>query len=356
MNDPPNLYRDPDYQLEQGWPFTAPQQASGGSVQALLYLAFAAFNNGKGSEALKYYRKAARDFNNLEATLNVIEIYEFGFEGVDADLVKACQWMKNVLMTIESTQDQWKHPKVLRGVIVHYGFYMLGARTQTPDGQPSHNLLPENKRNVTDGLKWLERAVELGEAGVASKLGNMYITGKHPKVPKNYEKGMNLLQKAAELGGNGKYAYQLAMVYMIGLVPADEDKHRFWLKKAADLGYYEAVCVQEMEKQVFDGLRIPRKAAEKDIRKIEREEDIESLLNTDASTKCSNPPCEASDNAETGRFSTCVVCRQVKYCSKDCQKVHWKSGHKEACPGMKAEKEGAKNYRIAMIKNRIVDD
>ncbi|CAJ1959355.1 unnamed protein product [Cylindrotheca closterium] len=213
MNDPPNLYRDPDYQIAQGWPFEAAQQAADGNIQALLYLAFTAFNDGNGSVALKHYRKAARDFNNLEATLNVIKIYEFG-QGVGADL----------------------------DIIVNYGYYMLGARTSARDGRTQIEL-PENKRNVNDGLKWLERAAQIGRGDVASNLGNMYMTGGHPKVPRNYEKGMELLEKAAELG-DGHCAYQLSISYKIGIIPVDEGKHRFWLKKAADMAHEEAV--QEM--------------------------------------------------------------------------------------------------------------
>mmetsp|Transcript_7465 Transcript_7465/g.17905 ORF Transcript_7465/g.17905 Transcript_7465/m.17905 type:complete len:352 (+) Transcript_7465:179-1234(+) len=351
MDDPPSLYLDPDYQMAQGWPFTALHQACDGNMQALLYLAFVVSNNGNGPEALRYYRKAARDFNNLEATWWVIKIYEYGLWGVDADLVKACQWMKNVLMTIESTQDQWKHPKIRRDIIVNYGWYMLGARTSALDGQPQLEL-PENKRNVTDGLKWLERAAEMGEGDVASTLGNIYMTGENPKIPQNYEKGMKLLQIAAELG-NGKCAYQLSISYMIGLVPVDEGKYRFWSKKAVELGYGEAVERIAMHTK---GFGIQREEAEKEIEKLEREEDIEFILTTDESTKCSNPPCEARETDETGLFKVCVACRHVKYCSKHCQKIHWKSGHKQDCPKLKDQKEEAKKTNIDMIRNRIVDD
>jgi hypothetical protein len=30
-------------------------------------------------------------------------------------------------------------------------------------------------------------------------------------------------------------------------------------------------------------------------------------------------------------LSACTRCRTVAYCSKDCQRTHWKSGHKQAC-------------------------
>ena len=100
---------------------------------------------------------------------------------------------------------------------------------------------------------------------------------------------------------------------------------------------------------------INRKKAMKKIKKLEREDDIENMLTTNSSRKCSNPSCDAMDTTEE-RFMVCVVCRHVKYCSKDCQRAHWKSGHKQDCPKLKDEKDSLKNMNIKMLKNRIVDD
>lgn len=350
MEDPPNLYRDPSYQQAQGWPSTAQVQASQGNVQAILYLALKAFNHGNSSVALKHYRKAAKDFNNLDATLNIIKIYEFG-QGVSGDIVKACQWMKKVLLAIESTPDQWEKPLIRRDVIVNYGWYMLGGKTSAHQERPQLQL-PQEMRNVKDGLKWLERAIDMGEGDVASNLGNIYMTGQHPKIPKNYEKGMSCLEKAAELG-NGQCAYQLAITYKIGIVPVDKDKYYHWLRKAAELGYHEALS--EMGRQTNEfGIR--RKAAKKQIKKLEKDRDIVSMLTTDETAKCSNPSCTATENEETGRFQVCIVCKHVKYCSKDCQTVHWRAGHKKECPKMKEQKEAMKKMNIDMLRNRIVDD
>merc|ERR1719335_1865258 len=46
--------------------------------------------------------------------------------------------------------------------------------------------------------------------------------------------------------------------------------------------------------------------------------------------KCSNPICE---NVETsiGQFKVCTRCTAVHYCSRMCQKKHWKSAHKKVC-------------------------
>ena len=43
-------------------------------------------------------------------------------------------------------------------------------------------------------------------------------------------------------------------------------------------------------------------------------------------------PIECSNcGTSIGPFSICSRCMQVHYCSKDCQTVHWKGGHKKFC-------------------------
>lgn len=42
-------------------------------------------------------------------------------------------------------------------------------------------------------------------------------------------------------------------------------------------------------------------------------------------------PCAKCDAAHTPEFKTCSKCRGVWYCSKACQKAHWRSGHKRVC-------------------------
>ena len=37
--------------------------------------------------------------------------------------------------------------------------------------------------------------------------------------------------------------------------------------------------------------------------------------------------------------SKCAGCKERYYCSRACQKVHWKAGHKAQCPVLKARRE-----------------
>jgi hypothetical protein len=41
--------------------------------------------------------------------------------------------------------------------------------------------------------------------------------------------------------------------------------------------------------------------------------------------------CLASKPKEGKKLSVCGKCKDVKYCSRDCQVAHWKAGHKDVC-------------------------
>merc|ERR1712168_65967 len=48
--------------------------------------------------------------------------------------------------------------------------------------------------------------------------------------------------------------------------------------------------------------------------------------------KCSNRGCKEYQGKGNGvRFKKCSRCRLVLYCSKDCQKEHWVTGHENIC-------------------------
>jgi hypothetical protein len=58
---------------------------------------------------------------------------------------------------------------------------------------------------------------------------------------------------------------------------------------------------------------------------------------------CSNPGCTntSSDSEATLPLSLCSGCGTVAYCGRDCQRGHWRTGHKEACAALAAAgKEG----------------
>lgn len=46
--------------------------------------------------------------------------------------------------------------------------------------------------------------------------------------------------------------------------------------------------------------------------------------------RCSNPACCQIEAAQSA-FRVCGSCRRAAYCTPECQRAHWKSGHKAEC-------------------------
>ncbi|KAJ7481526.1 hypothetical protein FB451DRAFT_1394174 [Mycena latifolia] len=62
-------------------------------------------------------------------------------------------------------------------------------------------------------------------------------------------------------------------------------------------------------------------------------QDRSSLFDVDMHTRCHNPSCRKIDTQNN--FSSCSSCFTTSYCSSDCQKAHWKSGHRVDCKTLK---------------------
>ncbi|KAJ7253050.1 hypothetical protein B0H12DRAFT_1117197 [Mycena haematopus] len=61
--------------------------------------------------------------------------------------------------------------------------------------------------------------------------------------------------------------------------------------------------------------------------------DRSKLFDTDMEVRCSNPSCREVDTGKI--FSSCSGCFTVSYCGSECQKEHWKNGHKVECKTLK---------------------
>lgn len=58
-------------------------------------------------------------------------------------------------------------------------------------------------------------------------------------------------------------------------------------------------------------------------------------------TTCSAPGCNGNDMG-ANRLMRCRGCSAVSYCGRECQKRHWKAGHKQECPTLANEKRRAR--------------
>ena len=59
-------------------------------------------------------------------------------------------------------------------------------------------------------------------------------------------------------------------------------------------------------------------------------EKLEAQGGMDSCARCGKTYA-LDENGKGKALSKCAKCSQTKYCSRDCQKVDWKAGHKEAC-------------------------
>mmetsp|Transcript_1875 Transcript_1875/g.2958 ORF Transcript_1875/g.2958 Transcript_1875/m.2958 type:complete len:148 (+) Transcript_1875:330-773(+) len=61
---------------------------------------------------------------------------------------------------------------------------------------------------------------------------------------------------------------------------------------------------------------------------------------------CNNPYCTIPDRrAVRSSMLYCTRCRQLNYCSRECQEGHWRAGHKEECEIQRMERKAYKSRK-----------
>jgi len=146
-------------------------------------------------------------------------------------------------------------------------------------------------------------ATEQGSESAEWELGRWYFTGKG--VDTNFEEALKWFLRSAEQG------YTEAMIDVgLTLLEIAELKHgnvvtagsspipriAYWLNKAAKLGDEEAAGRLQEIRSEYSG------------------------------------HCASCDKRGTEiKVFRCASCKVVHYCSKECQRIHWKAGHKIDC-------------------------
>ena len=284
-----------------------------------------------------------------EAMEHLIELHTSGRGGAKQDIVELCRWMHCYLQVDRLTGRRPRNPISTRCYLYAYGKFLLGSTTNSsfPDSQ---RRLPPSLIDPRKGSLLLERAAHEFNCERSIKIlgSELHMTGLyHPEVPQNFEKGLYWLARGVR-NGNGKAAFDLAMAFNMGVIaPTNREVEKKWFEIGARLGCTEA----------RDGLAQLRKApvrtqseARKLLRHLGKEKNITNYLTTDRTTRCSNPGCDMVEQ-EGERFSLCESCKQVKYCSRECQSAHWREGgHKKRCSVLKYGKEQMKeaNRNIAL--------
>ncbi|KAG1216539.1 hypothetical protein G6F35_010005 [Rhizopus arrhizus] len=160
-------------------------------------------------------------------------------------------------------------------------------------------------------------------AGLAEEAGNP------GSEPEDYDAANNgdadaMLMLGLIFGSKdyGLYDMDKAQNYMeLALVRGDLQAYNY-LVRILRAKMAARVALEKENMENFEQLSAEDK--EKLIRQLAKEGD------NSIHKQCANRVCDKKEE-EPGSFKRCGRCQRVAYCSRECQKEHWKTGHKIIC-------------------------
>ncbi len=172
------------------------------------------YENGKYTEAVKWYRKAV-EAGNADAMYRLGEAYEDG-EGVEEDEAEAVKWYR----------------EAVKG-------YRKAAEAGNADAMNSLGEAYRDGKGVeedeAEAVEWYRKAAEAGNADAMNSLGDAYENGEG--VEEDEAEAVKWYRKAAEAGDHAA-GYHLAFLYMGQGNKAEAVK---WYRKAAEAGDTDAM-------------------------------------------------------------------------------------------------------------------
>jgi TPR repeat protein len=340
--------------MQRGWvgnPNKARHDAESGDIDAQLYLGNQSFRSGKHSSAdFKYtetyywYEKAAKQ-GNFEAMISLVTLYEHGLGGVKRNIEKTCEWMDTYIHYGNSGAETLleyfseRDPAIVKNYLIDYALYLIGApQILSEENSSPPQSLPLKKQDGKKACELLEKAANIFNCmeSISLLYGRIYMVGlPNGLVEMDYDKGMYWMLRGIQ-NGDGESALKLALAFTTGVIPVNLHLQSKFLQIAEKLGY------PDKSKHIVLALqhRLDPDKANKNLRDIDREKNIENLLGTDEFTVCSSPNCDQEEGDDP--FMSCSKCCSVKYCGRSCQVYHWKNGHKKVCKQMQQIKEEIK--------------
>ncbi|ORX56784.1 HCP-like protein [Hesseltinella vesiculosa] len=206
-------------------------------------------------------------------------------------------------------------------------------------------------KNTQKSLEFFESGKQWGYAPSANALGRMYLLmSKDERLAKEAGNpgtdkdeyivtGIDYMEDAAN-NGDADAMLMLGLIFGsqdYGLY--DMDKAQNYLELALVRGDVEAfqylvrvlrakmaarVALEKQNMENFEKLADEDKA--KLIRQLAKEAAPEKVKHQG----CGNIFCENKET-DQGSFKRCGQCQRVAYCSRDCQRKHWKAGHSKLC-------------------------
>lgn len=233
-----------------------------------------------------------------------------------------------------------------------------------PDAAHNLGLIRQGLNAITapfkdskKAIEHFERAKQWGYAPSANALGRMYLLmaknseyAKECGDPSNDKDeyivtGIDFMEYAADNG-------DADAMLMLGLIFGSKDYGLYDMDKAQN--YMELALVRGDIEAFAYLVRILRaKMAAKVALENENMENFERLSDAEKQKliqqlakealpenvrhkQCSNTYCTKTEENK-GDFKKCGRCQRVSYCSRECQKEHWKAGHKVVCTEQKQQ-------------------
>ncbi|KAF1801046.1 hypothetical protein FB192DRAFT_1383708 [Mucor lusitanicus] len=283
---------------------------------------------GQNAKALSYewYKKAAD-------ALNPMACHKLGFflengVGCKKDIEKAIQYY-------QKAYEQGYPDSAHNLGIIHQGY--------VKDTSPF--------RDIKKAIEYFERAKQWGFSASCNALGRMYLlmsknselakeAGNPGSEPEDYiVTGIELMEDAANNGDAdammmlglifgskdyGLYDMDKAQNYMeLALVRGDLEAYNY-LVRILRAKMAARVALEKENMENFE--KLSQADQEKLIRQLAKEATPESASHR----QCANVMCDKKEE-EPGSFKRCGRCQRVSYCSRECQKDHWKHGHRAVC-------------------------
>ncbi|KAI8147599.1 hypothetical protein BJV82DRAFT_642958 [Fennellomyces sp. T-0311] len=173
-------------------------------------------------------------------------------------------------------------------------------------------------KSIKKAMDYLERGKQWGYAPSANALGRLYLL-----MSKNAD-----FAKEAQLGIEDNDEYIVTgidfMDFMeLAMVRGDKEAYTY-LVRILRAKMAARVALEEDNLEKFEKLSLQDQA--KLIRQVAKEAAPEAVRHK----QCSSTFCTNTEQKE-GDFKKCGRCQRVSYCSRECQKEHWKAGHKAVC-------------------------
>ncbi|KAI7867424.1 hypothetical protein BDF14DRAFT_1874970 [Spinellus fusiger] len=177
-------------------------------------------------------------------------------------------------------------------------------------------------KNIVESMRLFEHAKQWGYAPSANALGRFYLLmSKDPKA-------------AEEAGNPGSQPEEYIVTgidfledYMeLALVRGELEAYNY-LVRILRAKMAAKVALEKDNQETFD--QMSQQDKEKLIQQLAKEANNEQIRHKQCANQC--------DKIETyeNEFKRCGQCQRVVYCSRECQKQHWKEGHKAVCSTQK---------------------